>query len=118
MLGNTSLGLNAEPMQRHWSKQELETYWSFSSDELTLIPDRDASSRLGVAASLKFLQLEGFFPSSVKDIPVISVSRVCFVRMLPPYDAVLQQPESADDNTLPGVMREIVFSHTIYFYIL
>ena len=29
-------------MQRHWSKQELETYWSFSSDELTLIPDRDA----------------------------------------------------------------------------
>jgi Domain of unknown function (DUF4158) len=47
-------------MQRHWSEQELETYWSFSSDELTLIPHRDASSRLGVAASLKFFQLEGF----------------------------------------------------------
>lgn len=56
-------------MQRHWSQQELETHWSFSSDELTLIPPRDASSRLGVAASLKFFQLEGYFPSSVKDIP-------------------------------------------------
>jgi hypothetical protein len=63
-------------MQRHWSKQELETYWSFSSDELTLIPDRDASSRLGVAASLKFLQLEGFFPSSVKDIPSVAIDHM------------------------------------------
>ncbi len=50
-------------MQRHWSQPELETHWSFSSDELILIPQRDASSRLGVAASLKFFQLEGYFPS-------------------------------------------------------
>jgi hypothetical protein len=49
--------MEVEPMQRHWSEQELETYWSFSSDELPLIPHRDASSRLGVAASLKFFQL-------------------------------------------------------------
>ena len=58
-------------MQRHWSEQELETYWSFSSDELALIPQQDASSQLGVAASLKFCQLEGFFPASVKDIPSV-----------------------------------------------
>jgi len=44
-------------MQRHWTDHELETYWSFSSDEVTLLPQRDASSRLGVAASLKFFQL-------------------------------------------------------------
>ena len=56
-------------MQRHWNDHELETYWSFSSDEFTLIPQRDASSRLGVAASLKFFQLEGYFPSSGRDIP-------------------------------------------------
>src|SRR5215510_7244963 len=62
--------MEVEPMQRHWNEQELETYWSFSSDELTLIPHREASSRLGVAASLKFFQLEGFFPSSVNDIGV------------------------------------------------
>ena len=63
-------------MQWHWSEQELETYWSFSSDELTLIPNRDASSRLGVAASLKFFQLEGFFPSSVKDIPSVAIDHM------------------------------------------
>lgn len=56
-------------MQRHWNDHDLETYWSLSSDELKLIPHRDASSRLGVAASLKFLQLEGYFPSSDRDIP-------------------------------------------------
>lgn len=56
-------------MQRHWNDHELETYWSFSSDELKLLPHRDASSRLGVAASLKFFQLEGYFPSSGRDIP-------------------------------------------------
>ena len=60
-------------MQRHWSHHELETYWSCSSDELQLIPHRDASSRLGVAASLKFFQLEGYFPSSVKDIPAAAI---------------------------------------------
>jgi hypothetical protein len=68
--------MEVEPMQRHWSQQELETYWSFSSDKLTLIPDRDASSRLGVAASLKFLQLEGSFPSSVKDIPSVAIDHM------------------------------------------
>jgi len=52
---------------------ELETYWSFSSDELKLIPQRDASSRLGVAASLKFFQLEARFPSSSKDIPSAAI---------------------------------------------
>ena len=52
-------------MQRHWNDHELATYWSFSSDELKLIPQRDASSRLGVAASLKFFQLEARFPSWV-----------------------------------------------------
>jgi hypothetical protein len=68
--------MEVEPMQRHWSAQELETYWSFSSDELTLIPHRDASSRLGVAASLKFFQLEGFFPSAVKDIPSVALDHM------------------------------------------
>jgi hypothetical protein len=68
--------MEAEPMQRHWSDPELETYWSFSSDELTLIPPRDASSRLGVAASLKFFQLEGFFPSSGKDIPSVAIDHM------------------------------------------
>jgi hypothetical protein len=68
--------MEVEPMQRHWSQPELETHWSFSSDELILIPHRDASSRLGVAASLKFFQLEGYFPSSVKDIPSVAINHM------------------------------------------
>ena len=55
-------------MQRHWTDHDLETYWSFSSDECKLLPQHDASCRLGVAASLKFFQLEGYFPSSGRDI--------------------------------------------------
>lgn len=60
-------------MQRHWSEQELEAYWSLSTDELQLIPHRDAGSRLGVASALKFFQLEGYFPSSGKDIPSAAI---------------------------------------------
>jgi TnpA family transposase len=68
--------MEVEPMQRHWSEQELEIYWSFSSDELPLIPPRDASSRLGVAASLKFFQLAGCFPSSAKDVPAVAIDHM------------------------------------------
>ena len=60
-------------MQRHWTDHDLETYWSFSSEECKLLPQRDASSRLGVAASLKFFQLEGSFPSSGRDIPAVAL---------------------------------------------
>jgi TnpA family transposase len=60
-------------MQRHWTDRDLETYWSFSSDEVKLLPQRDASSRLGVAASLKFFQLEGTFPTSGRDIPPVAL---------------------------------------------
>jgi hypothetical protein len=60
-------------MQRHWTDHDLETCWSFSSDECKLLPQHDASSRLGVAASLKFFQLEGYFPASSSDIPTTAL---------------------------------------------
>ena len=63
-------------MQRHRNDQELETYWSFASDELALIPHRDASSRLGGAASLKFFPLKGCFPSSAQDIPSVAIDHM------------------------------------------
>jgi TnpA family transposase len=65
--------MEVESMQRHWSEQELDAYWSFSTDELQLIPHRDPSSRLGVASALKFFQLEGYFPSSGRDIPSAAI---------------------------------------------
>ena len=61
-------------MQRHWTDHDLETYWSFSLDEFKLLPQHDASSRLGVAASLKFFQLEGYFPASGRDIPSVALN--------------------------------------------
>ena len=56
-------------MKWHWSKDELETQWSLSPDELALLPSRTDSGRLGFAISLKFFQFQGFFPDSEKDIP-------------------------------------------------
>ena len=60
-------------MQRHWTEHELVTHWSLSMNELALLPQRDASSRLGMAASLKFFHLEGRFPLSTKEIPPIAL---------------------------------------------
>jgi hypothetical protein len=65
--------MEAKSMQRHWTDRDLETYWSCSSDELKLLPPHEASSRLGVAASLKFFQLEGYFPASGRDIPSAAI---------------------------------------------
>ena len=59
-------------MQRHWNDHELVTHWSLSTDELALLPQRDASSRLGMAASPNFFQLEGRFPTSTKEIPTVA----------------------------------------------
>jgi hypothetical protein len=60
-------------MPRHRTEHDLEPYWSFSSEEFKLLPQRDASGRLGVAASLKFFQLEGSLPSSGRDIPAVAL---------------------------------------------
>ena len=60
-------------MQRHWTEHELVIHWALSTHELALLPQRDASSRLGMAASLKFFQLEGRFPMSTKEIPPVAL---------------------------------------------
>jgi len=65
--------MELESMQRHWTDHELATHWSLSANELALLPQRDASSRLGMAASLKFFQLESRFPTSGKEIPAVAL---------------------------------------------
>jgi hypothetical protein len=65
--------MELESMQRHWTDHELATHWSLSAHELALLPQRDASSRLGMAASLKFFQLESRFPTSGKEIPAVAL---------------------------------------------
>ena len=90
-------------MQRHWNDQELETYWSFSSDELALIPNREASSRLGVAASLKFFQLEGCLPSSAKDIPSVAIDHMML--------------RAGEEAGLPFPVHPHMLRHTCGFYL-
>ena len=63
-------------MQRHWNDHELALHWWLATDELAVLPPGEPSSRLGVAASLKFFQLEGRFPSSVKDLPPVALDYV------------------------------------------
>jgi hypothetical protein len=68
-------------MQRHWTDEELALYWSLATNELAVLPPGDASSRLGVALSLKFCQLEGRFPRAVKELPLGAV-QYGFVNLL------------------------------------
>ena len=63
-------------MQRHWTEDDLALYWSLTTDELAVLPPGDASSRLGVALSLKFCQLEGRFPGATKDLPPVALQYV------------------------------------------
>ena len=63
-------------MQRHWTDEELALSWSLATDELAVLPPGDASSRLGVALSLKFCQLEGRFPRAAKELPLGAVQYV------------------------------------------
>lgn len=63
-------------MHRHWTDEELALYWSLATDELVVLPPGDASSRLGVALSLKFCQLAGRFPGSAKDLPPVALQYV------------------------------------------
>ena len=63
-------------MQRHWTDEELASYWSLATNELAVLPPGDVSSRLGVALSLKFCQLEGRFPRAAKELPLVAVQYV------------------------------------------
>jgi hypothetical protein len=71
-------------MQRPWTDHELATHWSLSAHELALLPQRDASSRLGVAASLKFVPLEGRFPTSGREIPAVALQYLATQRAVAP----------------------------------
>ena len=87
-------------MQRHWNDHELALHWWLATDELAVLPPGEPSSRLGVAASLKFFQLEGRFPSSVKltfRTPSEGDPRIFpwafFARTAPPTRGMLASPE-------------------------
>lgn len=56
-------------MKRYWDEQELAEHWSLTAEEWELLAGRTDRSRLGLAISLKFFQVEGRFPRDRKEIP-------------------------------------------------
>lgn len=63
-------------MKRNWSDDELQEFWSLSPEEFALLPAKTPARRLGFALQLKFLQVEGRFPNSRREVPAIPVSFV------------------------------------------
>lgn len=63
-------------MKRNWSEPELEEFWTLSPDELKLAFGLVPSRQLGLALQIKFLQIEGCFPGSRRDIPAVAVRHV------------------------------------------
>ncbi|EQD64967.1 transposase Tn3 family protein, partial [mine drainage metagenome] len=63
-------------MKRNWSEPELEEFWTLSPDELKLAFGLAPTRQLGLALQLKFLQIEGHFPGSRRDIPALAVRHV------------------------------------------
>jgi hypothetical protein len=49
--------------------EELAEYWSLSTAELEILPDRGDHNRLGFAVLLNFIEIEGCFPSSPREVP-------------------------------------------------
>ena len=60
-------------MKRHWDEQELAEHWLLTPNEVELVRDRTDRSRIGFAALLKFLQVEGRFPIERNEIPTLAL---------------------------------------------
>jgi hypothetical protein len=76
-------------MQHAWSDDELTIHWSFTPDELALVPHGSDANRLGFAVQLKFFDLEGRFPRTPREIPLAALGFVAEQLGLSPV--VLQQ---------------------------
>lgn len=60
-------------MKRNWTERELSDHWSLSSREWALLFSKHETTRLGFALLLKFLQVEGRFPNSSREIPKVVI---------------------------------------------
>ena len=76
-------------MQHAWSDDALTIHWSFTPDELALVPHGSDANRLGFAVQLKFFDLEGRFPRTPREIPLAALGFVAEQLGLSPV--VLQQ---------------------------
>ena len=71
-------------MKRYWTEEELAECWSLTTAELETLPDRGDRNRLGFAVLLKFVEIEGRFPSSPREVPAAALSYLASQLHIPP----------------------------------
>lgn len=81
-------------MKRAWTDVELAEHWLLYTREKELLVNKHGTTRLGFALLLKFVSLEGRFPSLAKEIP----------RAVVPFVAgqIRAAPEDLDDYPWDG----------------
>ena len=56
-------------VKRLWTQEELVEHWTVTPDELALLSNKAAATRLGFIVLLKAVQYEGTFPSGKHEVP-------------------------------------------------
>jgi hypothetical protein len=71
-------------MKRQWTADELADHWTPHPDDLTLLANKAAATRLGCALLLKSFQYEGRFPQNKGDVPPAAIVHVAQQLGVPP----------------------------------
>jgi uncharacterized protein DUF4158 len=71
-------------VKRYWTDEELAEYWPLSTAELEILPDRGDHNQLGFAILLKFIEIEGCFSSSPREVPATALSHLASQLRIPP----------------------------------
>lgn len=75
-------------MKRNWTHDELVETFTLRSAEQALLEHKTLPSQLGLAASLKFVQLEGRFPAHRHEIPPVVMKYLAWQLTLDPVLAL------------------------------
>jgi TnpA family transposase len=71
-------------VKRYWTEEELAECWSLTTAELEILPDRGDHNRLSFAVLLKFVEIEGRFPGSPREVPAAALSYLASQLHIPP----------------------------------
>ncbi len=63
-------------MKRNWEIEELIEHWTLLPSEMALLGNRTGVTRIGLAVSLKYFQLESKFSHQKPDIPAVVLSHI------------------------------------------
>jgi TnpA family transposase len=71
-------------MKRQWTEDDLVEHWTLHPDDLALLTNQGAATRLGYALLLKYFQYEGRFPQYRGDVPPAALVHVARQLEVPP----------------------------------